>query len=532
MTTHVHVGFEVHTGAPVEVPIGHMMVSGQTQAAGKTTALEAMVARSGLPAVAFVTKRHESSFRAKHHHIAPYFRERADWQTVSSILEATLRERMRFERAWVMRACKGAKTLADVQRNVRRLMDKAKGLSADVYMTLDNYLALVVPQIDRLPYTDTLELSPGLNVMDLSAYSTELAALVIRSVLEWIYTNGDGVLAIIPEAWEMLPQSRGSPVLLAAETLIRKGGAGRNFVWLDSQDLAAVNKNVLRSVSVYLLGVQREANEVRRALAHIPGKRPSVDDVMTLELGQFIVCHGRTVTRCYVQPNWMDTPSAIDIATGRARIIDKHPPTAATWPIHPAPTPLPPPSREDSPVNQKEADALMTENNELRARVRTLETEIREMLGTSVPHDEAPPTRPAPPPAAKQSATFNGVDIDALYELVKARAAADPGDAKLLAILRTVPTLEVTKRQERITVDYSTQQGILAALIAEGFFADPVKPAAVKVELTSRGRSIHDANLSRGLARLCEQGFLRKEAGGTYQAVPGMRVHIVESEAA
>jgi hypothetical protein len=50
------------------------------------------------------------------------------------VLKATLRERLKFERSWIMRACKGARTLADVRRNVRREMDKAKGLSADVYI--------------------------------------------------------------------------------------------------------------------------------------------------------------------------------------------------------------------------------------------------------------------------------------------------------------------------------------------------------------------------------------------------------------
>ena len=90
-------------------------------------------------------------------------------------------------------------------------MDKAKGLSADVYMTLDHYLDIVIPQIDRLPYTSTLTLAPGLNVMDLSAYTTELQSLVIRSVIEWVYEHGSNVLVIIPEAWEFIPQNRGSP---------------------------------------------------------------------------------------------------------------------------------------------------------------------------------------------------------------------------------------------------------------------------------------------------------------------------------
>jgi hypothetical protein len=121
----IHLGFEVGSGKAVEIPCRHMVVTGQTQEAGKTTTLEALISRSGLPAVAFVTKRGEQSFRtgpsgrAPIRRIPPYFRERADWQFVASVLEATMRERLKFERAWIMRASKGAKTLADVQENVQ-----------------------------------------------------------------------------------------------------------------------------------------------------------------------------------------------------------------------------------------------------------------------------------------------------------------------------------------------------------------------------------------------------------------------------
>jgi hypothetical protein len=36
--------------------------------------------------------------------------------------------------------------------------------------------------------------------MDLAEYTTELQALVIRSVLEWVYESARGTLVIIPEA--------------------------------------------------------------------------------------------------------------------------------------------------------------------------------------------------------------------------------------------------------------------------------------------------------------------------------------------
>jgi hypothetical protein len=116
MIPSLHLGFEVGTGKPVEIPCRHMVVTGQTQEAGKTTTLEALISRSGLPAVAFVTKRGEQSFDDARR-IEPYFRERADWQFVASVLEATMRERLKFERAWIMRASKGARTLADVHAN-------------------------------------------------------------------------------------------------------------------------------------------------------------------------------------------------------------------------------------------------------------------------------------------------------------------------------------------------------------------------------------------------------------------------------
>jgi hypothetical protein len=517
----VHLGFAVGTGEPVGIPVQHLAVTGQTQMSGKTTTLEALVARSGLRAVAFVTKRHEASFRGEHQRIPPYFRERADWQFVSAVLEATLREKMRFERSWIMRACKDAKTLADVQRNVQRLMFKAKGLSADVYMTLDHYLDVVVPQIAGLDQRVALTLAPGLNVMDLSAYTTELQALVIRSVVEWVY-GGSDVLVIIPEAWEFIPQQRASPVLLACEQLIRKGGAGGNFVWLDSQDIAGVHKNVLRSVGVWILGVQREANEVKRTLAHIPGKKPAIDDVMQLERGQFFVCHGRTVIKTYVQPAWMDEATAREVSLGEV-------------------APLAPDRREEA-VNEKEARELREDNARLKGEVSRLQVLVQELrdeinVATSPPAVQGGYTAPAggEPPAPPN--TGSGVQppdiqlagpiaIEQMYQHIKRRALAD-GDPKMIALLHRVPAIEVTKTIERVKVDYATQPGILAALIAEGFFTDRTKPASVIVELKRRGRAVHPANVSRDLGNLTSAGFLTRDGDG-YQAVPGMKVHILE----
>lgn len=337
-TQTVHLGFEVGTGEPVSVPITHLCVTGQTQLSGKTTTLEAMVARSGMKAIAFVTKRGEGVFSmpnaavdkvslsSSYHVIRPYFHHRADWQFVSDILGAILSEKLKFQRPWIMKVCRGAKNIRDVQANVQRALkgDKqrkikaATGLAESVYTELEAYFELLLPELERLPYSDTLELSPGLNVMDLSDYSTALQMLVVSSVLEEIYRKYKGVITVIPEAWEFVPGGKSSPAKSAAINLIRKGAVLRNFIWLDSQDLASIDTEVRRACGVWILGVQREQNEVKRAISHIPAgtKRPKLEDVMHLERGEFFVCHGREVQKVYVQPAWMPEDIAKKISTG------------------------------------------------------------------------------------------------------------------------------------------------------------------------------------------------------------------------
>src|ERR1700704_6246059 len=111
-------GYEIRTGQAIRIPLRHLAVTGQTQESGKTTTLEALVSRAEKPAIAFVTKRGERSFWAGHR-VPPYFRDRADWQFVCSIIDATLQEKNKFLRPWIMRICRTTQTLADVQREVR-----------------------------------------------------------------------------------------------------------------------------------------------------------------------------------------------------------------------------------------------------------------------------------------------------------------------------------------------------------------------------------------------------------------------------
>lgn len=499
----IKLGYAVPTGEPVEIPLKHLAVTGQTQESGKTTTLEALIHRSGLRAVAFRTKRGESAF-AKARVIPPYFRERADWQFVEAILESVMRQRMRFERAWIVRATRGASTLADVRANVRRLQGKStRGMDADIYMLLGEYLDLVVPLIEQLPAASSVGLSPGVNVMDLGAYPTEMQALVIRSVLEWIYEREGETVSILPEAWEFVPQARNSPVKLAAAQLIRKGAALRNYVWLDSQDLAGVDKEILKQVAVWLIGVQREANELRRALAHIPAgvKRPKLEDLATLGRGQFWACwHGHAV-RVYVQPAWLSDDLAIQVSRGELKLDDLEKDADKNCRL------LNPPPGEE-PMDPKELDAKLNR--------------LLDAVGRLVPPGAIPativPIPPAPPVAGDEEALYQRFKRRLLQEL-QAEAPA------LLKLLGSRPELEVQIERPTIQIDGATLRGRLAQFIVEGWFDEPKSPNAAFNELARRGHKTAKPNVYRELDKLAELGFVTKEAAG-FQIASGATVRI------
>jgi hypothetical protein len=333
----IPLGYEVGTGRRIEIPLRHTAVFGQTQESGKTTTLEGLIHRSGLRGLAFVTKRGESSFHVMNP-IPPYFRERTDWKFVAAILEATLSEKLKFQRSWIMKLCQAGhgkagkteyswpapRTLADVQSNVTIALKTARGISESVYFELAEYLKEIIPQIERLPYTTQLELAPGVNVMDLAAYDFPLQALVVRSAMEWIRKREHDAVCVVPESHKFAPKQRGSPVKLEAEDFIRESAALRNFLWIDCQDVAGVADVLLRQIGVWIFGVQRAKHEIERTLDAIPegllARRPRAGEIATLSKGQFFVCWGREMWKVYVQPAWMTAAHAEAIARGEEEV--------------------------------------------------------------------------------------------------------------------------------------------------------------------------------------------------------------------
>lgn len=525
MAKTIHLGFEVPSGDPVAIPLGHLAVTGQTQQSGKTTTLEALIQRSGLRAIAFVTKRDESGF-SQARTIQPFFRSRADWQFVSDILESTLHEKLKFQRSWIMKVCRGARSLKDVQQRVQKELAAAKrGLDQSVYTELEAYLELVIPELDSLPYTSELVLEPGLSVMDLTGYSTSLQMLVISSVLQQVYERESGVVTIIPEAWEFVPQKRGSPVMRAAEALIRKAGAGGNFVWLDSQDIAGVHKDILKHCSVWVLGVQREENEVQRTLKNLYGlgkNKPKADDVRALGKGEFYACWGKEMKHVYVQPAWMDDDVARSVARRELavenvfRAIVRVEEDDVEW-------------KAKFETAERERLRLETEVGKLRDEPRA----FRE--GTHAPAAAATPlaaaAKPVPVQTSAETRTKEDQAYGPIYDYVLARLLNERPKL-LVALTKVLPEIEVTVRREKLEMDSSTLDGRMAVLIADGFFDERRGNKDVLTELSLRGWPDAAPNVSKSFGRLVRMGFLRDDGAGRYKAVAGMKVNVLPLEVA
>jgi len=531
---HVRLGYAVGSGDPVDIPLHHVVVTGLTQLSGKTTTLEALIARSGLRALAFRTKRGETDFEGAHRH-APFFREKADWQYVQGLLEATMRERMRFERSWIIKATKGARSLRDVYRNVSRELVKAKGLSESVYTNLKAYLEIVLPQLEATPFAAKLELRDGVNVMDLVGLRDEVQSLVIASTLEAVYDGMRDTIVVIPEAWKFVPEGRGDPVKRAADRFIRQGAAIGLYLWFDSQDIAGMDKGVLKNVDTWILGRQKEINEVEHTLAQVPlprSRKPAPEDVMNLPLGRFYAVYAESVKKVYVWPVWITPELAREIARGEAKVAEATALRAITRP-----------KREMDDLTNDEREELVRLRRELaEVRTRLEETERKgRNLATSLKAavEETVEVKRSQPGARWLEEHAEEHDNGAFGPAMPrpAEAQLEREEAVNLEVARDLSYVHV--KVSRPTVDASDGdfRGRMALLLADGFFAEPVGATSVSKEMIARGWAKPGGGLNvavyRELDWFTAKAFLRalgERGKRTWVAMAGMSQRIRTEE--
>jgi len=320
----IKLGYKVNEGTEVKVFPSHLIVTGITQLSGKTTTLEALIKRSGFKAIVFKTKIGEKSF-SDGEIITPFFRDRSDYEFVKSLIEAYAKEKIFLEKGTLMQLCKGSSSLVEIKKKVdEKLADgKLRGLKEEIHIRLQHYLENLIPQIQYANFSKVLTVYDGINIMNLERFSEEAQSLIIQSVADEVLKTMKDTIIVIPEAWKFLPQKHNNPCKRMVESFIRQGATNNNFIWIDSQDMAGVDKTPLKQISTWILGYQAERNEVKHTIDQIalPVKmKPSVDEIMNLKKGHFFLSSYNEMCKVYVQPIWMEDKEAKEIAKGKKDI--------------------------------------------------------------------------------------------------------------------------------------------------------------------------------------------------------------------
>lgn len=481
----VLLGFEVGSGQPVYIPLHHLAVFGITQLSGKTTALEALISRSGLKAVAFITKRGESSFR-RYSVIQPYYKPRVDWQFVEGLVNVALGEKVKFEpgmRWAIIKVSKNSQTLHEVRDRAEQMLANARrDFQRQVFEKLVTYLDVVVPELERWRFSDRLELEEGINVMDLSTMQPETQQLVIASTIEYVFQNMDHVIVVIPEAWETLPEHKLTPVKWVAERFIRKGAAVGNYMWLDAQDIAGLSKVPLRQCDNWLLGRMREAHEVERILKQLLGKKLPAEEIQTLPLGHFYAVFRNEVRKVYVLP--AEVPEEIGQKVAKGELLPEY---VRDNYLHPN-------VRLNQDVIQHDVAKLVEEagqqaSNEAMQKIEEMKRQWTMELKSLEPLK-----------------AFR----DALLKILPANTSHDSNLPAEISVQHEAPALNVQIQRKPLALSTKNTLGRLALLYAEGYFDEKERALSdVQNELLSHGWP-KDPRLSGFLDQMCSWGYLKK----------------------
>jgi hypothetical protein len=315
----VLVGFECGTADPIEITPAHLFISGLTQKSGKTTTLEALLSRSDFSAVTFITKPGEKSFGSENR-IPPYFKDEANWEYIEGIFEYLLDKNITGGmEAILMESCKGARSLKEVKFKIDEVISEKP---SQAHIQLRGYFEKLFETLGKMEFSKNLKLSKGINTLDISGLDETPQSLVINAVLDEILKKCERTIVLLPEAWKFIPQSKKSPCKYAIMRIVRQGAVKNNFVWFDSQDIAGVDKAILKQVSIWFLGYQSEINEVKHVINQIPlpkNQKPKEDHIMNLKVGEFFICTTDFVKKVYIMPKGMEREKAIQTAKSKTR---------------------------------------------------------------------------------------------------------------------------------------------------------------------------------------------------------------------
>jgi hypothetical protein len=252
-----------------------------------------------------------------------YVENKTDPLMLKQLLEQESHLWLRKEFPELIDLCKEGDPFSRVLERVdKRMQEKVHPVVLDRLKVLRLLLKNLVENMAKVEMSDRLDLPAKNNVMNLSKAPMAIKQLAVYSVVKWALERMEKVVLIIDELPDFAPQGFSTPAKNMIGQAIRKGGAKGIWLWLSGQTMTGVDKQVLKQAMIWILGHQREINEAKRTLEQIPFKTGlDVKDIMTLPVGNFVVCTDEGAYITFVQPEGIDDEMARSVSL-RQRSVD------------------------------------------------------------------------------------------------------------------------------------------------------------------------------------------------------------------
>jgi hypothetical protein len=175
----------------------------------------------------------------------------------------------------------------------------------------------------RVPFETQLSLPsrPGIYRMPLNPYSDTIKGIAMDSTLRWILKHEHDIIVVVDEAKIASPQGKQSPCKESMAETVERGRAKRLFLWAITQTITGMDKTPLKQVYLWVIGRQREYNEIKRAREQcIETSKITKKELMALPTGVFFVNLEEETVKVYVRPWMISEEEAKQVALGKVPI--------------------------------------------------------------------------------------------------------------------------------------------------------------------------------------------------------------------
>jgi len=307
----ITIGFEVGTGAKVELEINHTVITGIT-GSGKTTLAKRIIKQVD-KAIVFDIKNDYIDDYLDISTFPPNISSRLiDPLMLKEILEVYSGMSLRGEFPELIRLAQISKTIFQLSRNLQNILNSnaIHPFRRDKLLVINEILKNFIEEIRPILIMRRTSNSSKIRI-DLSSLSYPIQQFVVAEEIRWLK---EGFKVFIDEAHRFIQQSQSSISRRQIVNLLREGRSKENFAFLIDQTITGILKDALKQCWNWILGRQMEFNELKRVTKQIIGVTIKPEDIVNLRVGEFLFFTPGEIYRFYVWPLFMGKKEAIEIA--------------------------------------------------------------------------------------------------------------------------------------------------------------------------------------------------------------------------